>query len=55
MTLELEQECPECGDLRIFWKTASTTLLLGTKQKWQCTECGFEFVRIDGAVDTGTA
>ena len=55
MTLELEQECPECDELRTFWKTASTTLHLGTKQKWQCTECGFGFVRIDGAVDTGTA
>lgn len=55
MSLEQTQECPECGEERTFWKTASTRLHLGTKQKWQCSECGFGFVRIDGTVDTGSA
>jgi rubredoxin len=55
MSLELERECPECGGPRTFWKAASTTLHLGTKQKWQCSGCGFGFVRIDGTVDTGRA
>ena len=55
MSLELEQVCPECGESRTFWKTATTILHLGTKQKWQCGECGFGFVRIDDSVDTGTA
>jgi rubredoxin len=53
MPLELEQECPECGETRAFWKVGTTELHLGTKRKWQCSECGFGFVRIDGAVDTG--
>jgi len=54
MGLELEQDCPECGNTRTFWKTGSTKLHLGTKQKWQCSDCGFGFVRIDGSVDTST-
>jgi rubredoxin len=55
MSLELERECPRCSETRTFWKTASTELHLGRKVKWDCPECGFGFVRIDGAVDTGTA
>lgn len=54
MGLELERECPECGASG-FWRTASTTLHLGEKVKWSCTECEYGFVQIDGAVDTGTA
>lgn len=55
MSLELERECPECGETTTFWKSATTVLHLGTKRKYQCSECGFGFVRIDGAVDTGVA
>ena len=55
MPLELEQECPECGETRTFWKSGTTDLHLGTKRKWQCSECGFGFVRIDGTVDTGVS
>jgi rubredoxin len=53
MSLETEQECPECEAVRTFWKTGTTEIHLGTKRKWRCSECGFGFVRIDGAVDTG--
>jgi rubredoxin len=55
MPLELEQECPECGETRTFWKSGTTDLHLGTKRKWQCSECGFSFVRIGGTVDTGVS
>jgi hypothetical protein len=48
-------EWPRCGETLAFWKTASTELHLGRKEKWRCPECDFGFVRIDGAVDTGTA
>jgi len=55
MTLELEEACPVCGEDRTFWKSASTEMHLGTKTKWDCSECGYGFVRIDGTVDTATA
>ena len=48
MGMERETECPECGDTRTFWRTASTRLHLGRKVKWQCGECGYGFVEIDG-------
>jgi rubredoxin len=54
MGLEQEQQCPECGETRTFWKTGTTEMHLGTKRKWRCSECVYGFVRIDGAVDTGT-
>ncbi len=54
MGLEREHDCPRCGESRTFWKTGTTELHLGTKRKWQCGECGFGFVEIDGAVDTST-
>lgn len=53
--MELDHECPECGAERQFYRAASTRLHLGEKVKWRCPECGWGFVRIDGAVDTGTA
>ena len=52
MSIEMEQECPECGDAQTFWKTGSTEMHLGTKRKFECSECGYGFVRIDGTVDT---
>jgi len=54
MGLELERDCPECGS-STFWRVASTHVHLGQKVKWDCTECKYGFVTIDGAVDTGTA
>lgn len=53
MPLEIERECPSCGEMRGFWKVGTTKLHLGIKRKWTCNECGFGFVRIDDAVDTG--
>ncbi|MFC7134740.1 MULTISPECIES: hypothetical protein [Salinibaculum] len=53
MALEMEHECPHCGETRTFWKAASTEMHLGRKEKWHCSECDYGFVRIDGAVDTG--
>jgi rubredoxin len=54
MGLELAMECPECG-ADSFYRAASTQIHLGEKVKWQCTECDYGFVRINGAVDTSTA
>jgi len=50
--MELEAECPECGEERTFYMAASTELHLGRKIKWRCPECGYGFVRIDDAVDS---
>jgi len=55
MSLELEQECPECGETREFYRAASTTMHLGEKTKWHCPECDYGFVRIDDEVDTASA
>lgn len=52
MSLEREAACPSCGVKRTFYRTASTTLHLGEKTKWACTECDYGVVRIDGEVDT---
>jgi len=30
-----------------FWKTASMEVHLGTKIKWACDGCGYEFIEID--------
>jgi|GEM_PF-1435030 rubredoxin len=46
MSLEREYECPECEGMH-FWKTASMEVHLGTKIKWACDECGYEFIEID--------
>ena len=48
MAMELDHNCPGCGEERTFWRVASTHLHLGEKTKWQCPECSFGFVRIDG-------
>jgi rubredoxin len=55
MSLELEHECPECGETRTFWKVASMEVHLGTKMKWDCPECDFGFVQVDGEVDSSAA
>jgi rubredoxin len=46
MSLETRHYCPECGEERTFWRTASTLVHLGEKTKWQCGECDYGFVRI---------
>lgn len=48
MSLEIEHECPNCGGSRNFWRTAATTLHLGQKTKWRCSECEYGFIRING-------
>lgn len=54
MSLELEHDCPECGEVQTFYRAASTEMHLGTKVKWHCPECDYGFVRIDETVDTST-
>jgi rubredoxin len=48
MSLEMEHSCPECGQARQFWRTASTEVHLGTKTKWRCSECDYGLIRING-------
>lgn len=52
MSLELETQCPNCGEERTFWRSASTTLHLGEKTKWRCSECDYGFIRIGTDIDT---
>jgi len=52
MGMELDRDCPTCGEQRTFRRSASTTLHLGEKTKWYCRECGHRIVRINGEVDT---
>lgn len=47
MSLEMDHECPSCGEVRPFWLTASTKLHLGKKTKWACPECEYGLVLID--------
>lgn len=55
MSLELERDCPSCGESKVFYRAAATTMHLGTKVKWHCPDCDYGFVRIDGNVDTGAS
>jgi ribosomal protein L37AE/L43A len=55
MSLELEHDCPECGETRTFYRAASTLVHLGEKVKWHCSSCDYGFVKIDNTVDTSTA
>lgn len=55
MVMEMKGYCPDCGGERTFWRVASTEMHLGEKVKWSCGECGYGFVRIDGAVDTSAS
>lgn len=50
MGLEREAFCPSCDQRRSFYRTAGTSLHLGEKSKWACSECGFGAVEIDGVV-----
>lgn len=53
--MELERPCPVCGEERVFYRAASTTLQLGEKVKWHCPSCDYGFVTIDEAVDTNAS
>jgi rubredoxin len=55
MTGQRDAYCPSCETEREFYRVASTEVHLGTKVKWNCAECDYGFVRIDGDVDTSTA
>jgi len=55
MALELDHACPECGEERTFYKSASMELHLGRKVKWACPECDYGFVTVDGDIDTSEA
>lgn len=55
MSTELERYCPDCEADREFFQAASTTLHLGTKVKWHCSECDYGFVQVDGQIDTSEA
>ncbi|RKD94913.1 DUF7838 family putative zinc beta-ribbon protein [Halopiger aswanensis] len=55
MTMELDHDCPNCGEEKTFYRAASTTLHLGEKIKWHCPDCDYGFVKIDGAVDSSAA
>lgn len=50
MGMELEDECPNCGEVT-FYRAASTRLHLGTKVKWHCPNCAYGFVEI-GEIDS---
>jgi transposase-like protein len=52
MSLEMEHDCPRCGGQQEFYRSASTTLHLGEKTKWRCTECDYGFVRIGDEIDS---
>ena len=54
MARELDHDCPDCGEEQTFYRTASTTLHLGTKTKWRCPECEYGLVRV-GDIDSATA
>lgn len=51
MSLERSHDCPACGPDTTFYRSASTTLHLGEKIKWACTECEYGFVTVNG-IDT---
>ena len=55
MSLEREHDCPVCGEERVFYRAASTTLHLGEKVKWRCPDCGYSFVTIGADVSSYTA
>ena len=52
MSLELDHDCPACGDTRTFYRAASTELHLGTKIKWRCPECEYGFVTIGDDINS---
>ncbi|SFR61739.1 DUF7838 family putative zinc beta-ribbon protein [Halogeometricum limi] len=55
MSMEIERECPSCGETATFWKTAYMEIHLGKKTKWRCAECGYGYIQIDGDISTAEA
>ncbi|MDZ7746400.1 MAG: hypothetical protein U5K28_07750 [Halobacteriales archaeon] len=58
MSLELDRDCPECGEEKTFYRAAAMKVHLGTKVKWHCPDCDYGFVRIangEVAVDTNAS
>jgi len=55
MSKEIEHYCPDCDGDETFYRAASTTLHLGTKVKWHCSECDYGFVEVDDEIDTSDA
>jgi len=54
MSLERAFDCPDCGEERTFWLTASTALHLGERTKWSCTECDHSLIRIGNGETVAT-
>lgn len=48
MSDAVTRNCPVCGTDREFDAAARTTVHLGEKWKFRCSECGYAFVRIGG-------
>jgi rubredoxin len=48
MSLEISRDCPDCDSEETFYRAASTTLHLGEKTKWRCTNCSYAFIKING-------
>jgi len=55
MSSDMEHYCPDCGEDRTFYKSASTEIHLGVKKKWYCEECDYQIVTINGIDSTATA
>ncbi|MFB6132836.1 MAG: hypothetical protein ABEJ44_05465 [Halanaeroarchaeum sp.] len=55
MADEMEHYCPDCGEDRTFYKTASMLVHLGEKTKWYCEECDYQIVTINGIDSEATA
>jgi rubredoxin len=55
MSLELDRNCPKCGEERTFYRAASTMLGLGEKVKWRCPICGYSFVAIGDNIDSSAS
>ncbi|GAA0283229.1 DUF7838 family putative zinc beta-ribbon protein [Halobacterium noricense] len=55
MARELDHECPNCGEEQTFYRAAATQIHLGQKTKWNCPDCGYGFIRIDGDIDSSAS
>lgn len=55
MSQELEHACPNCETAKTFYRSASTNLHLGLKTKWQCPDCEYAFVMVDGDIDSSAS
>lgn len=55
MADEMEHYCPDCGEDRTYYKTASMLVHLGEKTKWYCGECDYQIITINGIDSEATA